>query len=94
MKSYKLSVVINYVYRLTSDIMFESVLFSRDTKTSFCYVVTCAAIAVCRTTTVDGLWRVADCVSSHTPRVGEERRTVCEVITLTGTMQSQPLLWL
>ena len=43
-------------------------------KTSVCYVVTCTAIAVCRTSTVDGPWRVAVCVSPHPPLVMQREK--------------------
>jgi hypothetical protein len=82
--------VINYVYRLATS-SFNQCCFHETQKTSVCYVVTCAAIAGCRTPTVDGLWRVAVCVFFHTPPFGEEqRRTVCEILPLIGTMKSYP----
>ena len=48
--------------------MFEYVVFTTHKKASVCFVVTCAAIAVCMTPVVDGLWRVTVYVVSHTAR--------------------------
>ena len=40
---------------------------------------------------MDRLWRVAVCVYSHTPLLGgAQRRNVCDVLSLIGTMQSYP----
>ena len=68
--------------------MFESILFSEVRKTSVCYVVTCAAIAGCRTHIVDGPCRVAVCVLLHTAIAEAQIRIVCEILTLIGTVQS------
>ena len=68
--------------------MFESVLFSEVRKSPVCYVVTCAAIAGCRTYIVDGPCMVAVCVLFHTAIVEAQIRIICEILTLIGTVQS------
>jgi hypothetical protein len=71
--------------------MFESMLFARDKKASFCYVVILLPLLGAG----HPLWMVCGgwlCVFFHTPHFGEaQRRTVCEILTLTGTMQFLPL---
>ena len=56
--------VINCLYKPSISCL-NQCCFLHKKKTSVCFVVTYAAIAVCRTPIVDGPWRVAVCVSPH-----------------------------
>jgi len=71
--------------------MFELMLFSRGTKHNFVMLPLVLPLLCAE----HPLWMDCGgwlCVFSHTPHLGDaQRRTVCEILTLIGTMQSYPL---